>query len=329
MHPYSFEPSSSPWSPAQDDPRLAAALDALGRELDLGEEVRAQLLAAHGPLCRWIDTRRRAHGQTLVVGVHGAQGSGKTTFCRVARVLLERIHGWRVCGFSIDDFYLGLAERRTLAHDVHPLFATRGVPGTHEVDLGLDLLARLRRATDGGSDGEPEGQPSAIAIPVFDKARDDRAPRRDWPVHHGRADIVIFEGWCVGVRPQDDTELEAPINTLETHEDTDGTWRQHVNHRLATDYAQLFAQLDTLIVLQVPGFEHVRRWRRLQEEKLARRHPGAPGLLDSAALDRFLMHYERTTRHALATLPALADVVCRIDDGHHIARIDSREPLVS
>lgn len=319
MHPYHFEPPGEPPpADASDDSGLGSKIEALGRELDLSHEAVAQLLVAHRPLCRWIDARRRAHGKALVVGVHGAQGSGKTTFCRFARVLLEQRYGWRVCGFSIDDLYLRLEERCALARDLHPLFATRGVPGTHDVAMGLDLLARLIRARDADE----------IAIPSFDKARDDRAPRSAWPIHRGRADIVIFEGWCVGCRPQGEAALEAPINTLEAEEDREGTWRRHVNHQLATDYAELFAQLDVFIVLEVPGFEQVRRWRSLQEEKLARHHPDAPALLDAEALGRFLMHYERITRHALATLPTLADVVCRIDDGHRIVRIDSEEPLV-
>lgn len=308
-------PPVDPDDPLLRAPGLRSALDALAVELDLGPAVRDQLLAAHVPLCRAIDRRRRDVGRPLIVGVHGAQGSGKTTFCRFAEVLLHHGFGWTVCGFSIDDCYLGAESRRELARTVHPLFATRGVPGTHDVGLGTTLIDRLRDADAA----------SRIPIPSFDKARDDRVPSTDWEAFEGTADIVIFEGWCVGIPPQDDNALEAPLNALEATEDPDGTWRRRVNHHLRTDYADWFDRLDLLIMLEVPGFEQVRRWRGLQEEKLARRHPDAPGLMDAAALDRFLMHYERLTRHALATLPAVADVVCRLDANHRIVRIESRD----
>ncbi|MEM8933794.1 MAG: hypothetical protein AAGE94_21570 [Acidobacteriota bacterium] len=315
--PIPFEPSSDSVPPSElSDPAMANAVDRLCAELDLDPAARGALLAAYLPLCRAIDHRRRQHGTTSVVGVHGAQGSGKTTFCRFATLLLERLHGWRVCGFSIDDLYLTRAERRDLAERVHPLLATRGVPGTHDIDLGRDLIRRLRQADD----------TREIAVPAFDKAIDDRLPIEAWPRHRGTVDIVLFEGWCVGCRPQGDALLVEPINALETTEDPDGTWRRYVDRRLRTDYAELFAEIDQFVMLQVPSFDHVRRWRRLQEEKLARRRPGAEGLMDADTLDRFLMTYERTTRHALDTLPAVADVVCRIDDAHRIVAIDAKEP---
>ena len=296
---------------------LLGAVERLGDALDLDAEACRALLAAHLPLCRVIDHHRRRHGGPMVVGVHGAQGSGKSTFCRFATLLLECLHGWRVCGFSIDDLYLTRAERERLAEQVHPLFVTRGVPGTHEVPLGRSLLDQLRRADDG----------SQIAIPAFDKAIDDRLPPTDWPRHRGPVDLVIFEGWCVGCRPQPAEALVEPLNRLEAEEDPEGIWRREVNRRLRTDYAELFAELDLLVVLQVPGFEQVREWRRLQEEKLRKRRPEGIGLMDDGALARFLMHYERTTRHALDTLPEAADVVCHLDSEHRIVSIESTEPI--
>lgn len=317
MAPTAFEPDVDAAQQEPTDPALDVAIGRLCAELVLDGAARDALLAAHLPLCRAIDRRRRRHGRPMVVGVHGAQGSGKTTFCRFATLLLERVHGWRVCGFSIDDLYLTRAERKELAERVHPLFATRGVPGTHDVVLGRALIDQLRRSDDA----------SEIAVPAFDKAIDDRLPAAEWPRHRGRADVVIFEGWCVGCRPQPARALAEPINRLEKEEDPDGVWRREVDRRLRADYAELFAEIDLLIVLQVPGFAHVRDWRRKQEEKLRRRRPDAPGLMDADALDRFLMHYERTTRHALATLAETADVVCRLDTAHRIVAIESTEPI--
>ena len=298
------------------DLALQAEIDRLCAELELSPAERDALLAAHLPLCRVIDDRRRSLNRPMVVGVNGAQGSGKTTFCRFAQLLLESAFGWRVCGLSIDDLYLCSEQRHRLAEQIHPLLAVRGVPGTHDFELGLSLLRRL-------SDEDLENS-AEIAIPAFDKATDDHRPERHWPRLKAPVDIVIFEGWCVAAQPQSPDELTAPINPLEAQEDSQGIWRRYVNQQLHHGYAKLFAQIDFLIFLEVPSFDHVRRWRGLQEEKMARRRPGATGLMDAEALDRFMMLYERTTRHALATLPGTADIVCRLDESHRIVEIDVR-----
>lgn len=125
---------------------------------------------------------------------------------------------------------------------VHPLLATRGVPGTHDPALGLQLFSALDRR-------EP------VALPVFDKALDDRAPPEQWPVVPSDRELVIFEGWCVGARPQRAEELDQPINRLEAEEDRDGRWRRYVNDALAGDYQPLFARLDLLVLLAAPDWE--------------------------------------------------------------------------
>jgi len=238
----------------------------------------------------WFDRRPR------LIGINGAQGSGKTTLCRFLEVLLVE-HNLRTATLSLDDLYLTRAERCDLATHEHALFATRGVPGTHDIALGevvLDDLLAGRTA----------------ALPRFDKATDDRAAVRrmvEPPI-----DVVLFEGWCVGAVPQPATALRAPVNALERDEDADGSWRREVNRRLATDYAEMFARIDLLVMLQVETFEAVRANRALQEQKLAASSPGGPALMDDAALGRFLMHYERLTRWMLEEMPARADVVMPI-----------------
>jgi len=238
----------------------------------------------------WLDGRPR------VVGINGAQGSGKTTLCRFLEALLVE-HNLRTVTLSLDDLYLTRPERLALAAHEHPLFATRGVPGTHDVALGEVILDDLLAGR-------------TAALPRFDKAVDDRAAVRrmiEPPV-----DVVLFEGWCAGAVPQPATALREPVNALERDEDPDGAWRREVNRRLATDYAELFARIDLLVMLEVEGFEAVRANRKLQEDKLAASNPGGAAIMDDAALDRFLMHYERLTRWMLAEMPGRAEVVIRI-----------------
>lgn len=232
----------------------------------------------------------------LVVGINGAQGSGKSTLCHFLEVLLAD-RGLRAVTLSLDDLYLTRAERQEAARTIHPLFATRGVPGTHDVALGMAVLDAVAAGRD-------------FTLPRFDKAIDDRAPQG--VAVAGQVDVLLLEGWCLGAVPQPDAALAQPVNTLEASEDAEGIWRGEVNRRLATDYAALFGRIDLLVMLTVQGFEAVRANRALQEEKLARRNPGGAGVMDQAALDRFVMHYERLTRATLAEMPARADILYRI-----------------
>jgi D-glycerate 3-kinase len=262
------------------------------------------------PLAAALAKAASSKAGTLVVGVNGAQGSGKTTLCSLLRVLLESGFGLRVASVSIDDLYKTHAERGRLGRKRHPLFTTRGVPGTHDVEMGLQLLAGLSAPEAGHQ----------VAIPVFDKAIDDRAPRSAWRVVETPVDIVLFEGWCVGASPQAPAALLEPVNALEEAEDPQGIWRGHVNAQLAGGYRRLFAELDLLIMLEIPDMDCVSAWRGLQESKLAAqsRRAKASKLMDKAALHRFIMHYERLTRHMLAELPGRADLVLRLDTSHQI-----------
>src|ERR1700722_18032274 len=146
-----------------------------------------------------------AHGPGLRVGICGPQGSGKTTSARVLERLLAA-EGLRAVILSLDDLYLPLAARRKLAAEVHPLLLTRGVPGTHEVPLGLELLAGL-------------GRPGRTLMPRFDKASDDRLLKDRGTPLEGPFDVVLFEGWCVGARPQTRAALRRPVNDLEREHD--------------------------------------------------------------------------------------------------------------
>ncbi len=236
-------------------------------------------------------------GRLLVLGICGAQGSGKSTLADALAAALQR-RGVAVATLSLDDLYKTKAERLDMAAAIHPLFATRGVPGTHDVDLGVTTLDALAR-------GE------AAALPRFDKARDDRHPPETWPLAPAATQVLILEGWCVGARPQDEAALVAPANTLEAEEDRDATWRRFVNAALADDYPRLFDRIDLLVLLAAPGFDIVHRWRTQQEHAL--RAHGGGGMAD-AEIERFIRHYERLTRHILSTMPAYADIVVTLDE---------------
>lgn len=236
----------------------------------------------------------------FVLGICGAQGSGKSTLAEQLVACFENA-GIPTATLSLDDLYLTRAERETLARDVHPLFLTRGVPGTHDIALGLEVIAALERG---------EG----VALPRFDKATDDRAPGETWPHAPAGTEILIVEGWCVGATPEPEEALVAPINRLEAEEDADGRWRRHANAALAGDYQRLFGRIDLLALLLAPSFDVVLDWRVEQEAGLrARAGSGGSGVMTDAQVARFIQHYERLTRHIMADMPGRADVVIRLD----------------
>jgi D-glycerate 3-kinase len=279
------------------------------RDERLPADFAAQVEALHAPLAARIAAV--AMGPAFGVGICGPQGSGKTTTVRVLARLLEQ-RGLTVATLSLDDLYLSLADREALARDVHPLLRTRGAPGTHDVALGLAVLDGLA--------GEGE-----TAIPRFDKASDDRATTAVWSRIAGPVDIVLFEGWCVGARPEAAEALRAPINTLERERDPDGAWRAYVNAALAGPYRALFARIDLLVQFTAPDFDTVLAWRQEQEaklrERLAAAGQGGGQAMSPAQVAAFVQHYERLSRHIAREMPARADLVIALDAHRRSANI--------
>jgi D-glycerate 3-kinase len=249
------------------------------------------------PLAARAQRRRIDRKRTAVIGLCGPQGSGKSTIARYTAQLLAR-RGMRAVVLSLDDFYLTRDARERLAREVHPLLATRGPPGTHDVALAGAVIDQLR------SKGK-------VALPRFDKAADNRAPRATWETVASPVDVILLEGWCVGAVSQGRAALVTPVNDLERTEDPQAVWRTYVNNQLDGPYQALFARLHDLILLEPPSFEVVARWRGEQEAKL--RAKGGGGMEESQ-IARFVAHYERLTRWILAEMPARADWVVTLDE---------------
>lgn len=232
-----------------------------------------------------------------VQAVAGLQGTGKSTLA-AQLVAGARRRGVHAVALSIDDFYLGRRERLALGRRVHPLCATRGPPGTHDVPLACDVLDALAAR-------------APVRLPRFDKISDRRLPPSRWPLARD-VDLVVFEGWCLRVPPQAPAALLAPLNRLEREEDAGGAWRRWVNDALAHDYAPLWARLPRLLFLQAPGFEVVPAWRWQQECTLQAANPGRRAMT-RAQVERFVLFFERVSRQALRTLPAIADELFTLD----------------
>ena len=103
----------------------------------------------------------------FIFGISGGQGAGKSTLCRaLTQYLADK--GKSAVTLGLDDFYLSAAARQNLAAQVHPLCATRGVPGTHDVDLLRATLHALQSATEN----------TETRIPIFSKSHDEGRPAK-------------------------------------------------------------------------------------------------------------------------------------------------------
>ncbi len=247
-----------------------------------------------GALADALDSGNRP----AVLAISGLQGSGKSTLAAQVAAL-ARARGLQAATLSIDDVYLTAAQRRHLAAAVHPLLATRGPPGTHDIPLALSVF-----------DAVHAGRP--LRLPRFDKLADDRLPESGWTSIGAPLDLLVFEGWFLGTTAQPPGDVIEPINELERVDDPDGRWRRRCNEALARDYPALWAQWDRLWFLQPPDFDVVVQWRWQQEHAL-RQSSARPGGMDRQQVGRFVQHFERVSRQALRTLPGLADRVLPLD----------------
>ena len=244
--------------------------------------------------------------RTIIVGLTGGQGSGKSTISSILKIILKEGFNLNTVIFSIDDFYKTSKQRKKMSIRISPLFLTRGVPGTHDTKMLYNCLKNLKKIKF-----------KNFLIPKFDKSNDDRRPKKHWQKVKKKADIVIFEGWCVGATPQKNKDLIVPINILEKDKDKKKIWRSWVNKELKTSYKKIFGLIDLKIFLKVPSFDHVYKWRLLQERKLRMTSRGKKTMNDMQ-IKNFIMYYERLTKHMLKNFKGNSDFVINIDKKHRL-----------
>jgi D-glycerate 3-kinase len=266
------------------------------------------------PLCDSIqlhqnksDGSQTAKRGPYFIGVNGCQGSGKSTLSGLMSYLFNQYYGKKSIVMSLDDFYYTKAQRLSLSQTVHPLLATRGVPGTHDTELMSAVFHSL-------------AQGNATHIPTFDKSIDDRATINKWQKIESPVDIVIMEGWCWGTQAQESEALTLAVNEFEGKYDHEGTWRQYVNSALTTTYTPLYAYMSCWVFLKAPSFDAVYAWRREQEEKLQLRVGDASHIMSEADILTFIQYYQRLTEHTLRTLGKYADFIFELDNERNITK---------
>jgi len=263
------------------------------------------------PICFWI-SKRVSKKKTLIIGLAGGQGSGKTTISTILALILKKYFKLKVFKVSIDDFYKTRRDRKLLSKNKHSLLMTRGVPGTHDIDLMLNFFKKIK-----------DKNFKSLQIPKFNKSIDDRFPKRLWYKIKSKPDIVIFEGWCVGAKAQSSSQLKKSINSLEKIYDKDARWRGYVNSQLKTKYKTLFSQLDELLFLKAKNFNLLREWRLKQERKLQAQTKNKKNLkiMNSGDIISFMQTYQRITQQMFKDALKSSSIIINLNINHQIEKI--------
>ena len=256
------------------------------------------------PLSEWIYSIYNKDRKTKLIGLSGGQGAGKSTITGILKLILKKKYGLNLCVFSLDDFYKTKFNRLKMSEKTHPLFITRGVPGTHDLVLLNQIIKKLKQKKF-----------RTVLIPKFDKSKDDRFQKNKWQKIAVKPDIIIFEGWCVGTTHQNSTELKKPLNFIEKKYDKNLKWRKIVNNLVKKRYKSLFSQIDKLVYLKVPNFNYIIKWRWLQEQKM-KLTSKSKKTMSKTQVKEFIMFYERLTKHMMKNYSKISDLTIFLDKQH-------------
>ena len=260
------------------------------------------------PICFWI-AKKEDNKKPYFVGLAGGQGTGKTTISSIIKIILEKYFKLKVFKISIDDFYKTRKERIALSKKVHPMLLTRGVPGTHDINMMLDFFKKSKSKKF-----------KKMKLPNFNKAIDDRFPTNKWNKINKRPDVIIFEGWCVGARAEPSKTLKKSINSMEKAKDHKLVWRKYVNQQLKTKYKKLYSQLNCMIYLKAKNFSLLQKWRLKQEHKLwlKTKKKGGHKIMSKSDVINFMQTYQRITQNMFKNMAKYSSIILNLNSNHQI-----------
>ena len=263
------------------------------------------------PISFWI-AKKVEKKKPFILGLSGGQGSGKTTISSIISIILSKYFKLNVFKISIDDFYKTRKKRLELSKKVHPLLMVRGVPGTHDINIMLDFFKRIK-----------EKKFKSIKLPRFNKATDDRYNKKLWYSVKRRPDVIIFEGWCVGAKAEQNYTLKTPINSLEKLKDQKIIWRRFVNKQLKSKYKKLYDQLNCLLFIKAKNFSLLRQWRIKQEKKLSLKSKRSNKLkiMSDKEIINFMQTYQRITQNMFKSVPKYASIILNLNSNQQIKSV--------
>ena len=235
----------------------------------------------------------------------GSQGSGKSTLAKLLKLVIEKYYKKKVMLLSIDDYYLSKNQRLKLSKKIHPLLLTRGVPGTHDIQMLKYHINQFKN------------QNFPINTPTFNKLKDDISKKRKVIKN---AEILLLEGWCCGSAPIANNYLFKNINILENIFDKNKNWRKYYNSLLRNEYNSVFSLFDKRIYIQAPAFKYILKWRHAQEKVNASKSNNK-NFMNKAKLQEFIQHYEKLTKWMMLTMPPKADILIKIDINQKIKKL--------
>ena len=263
------------------------------------------------PLCFWI-SKKAEKKRPYFVGLAGGQGTGKTTISSLIKIILTKYFKLNVFRISIDDFYKTRKERINLSKRVHPMLLTRGVPGTHDINMMLSFFKKAKSKKF-----------KKLKLPTFNKAIDDRFNKKKWYDLKDKPDVIIFEGWCVGAKSEKNKTLKNTINSMEKAKDQKQIWRKYVNQQLKFKYKKLYSQLNCLIYLKAKNFNLLQRWRLKQERKLWEKSKikSNSKIMSRGDVINFMQTYQRITQNMFRYMPKYASIIFNLNNNHQIKSV--------
>ena len=260
------------------------------------------------PLCFWI-SKKADKKRPYFVGLAGGQGTGKTTSSSLIKIILTKYFKLKVFKISIDDFYKTRKERIRLSKRVHSMLLTRGVPGTHDINMMLNFFKKVQSKKF-----------KRLKLPTFNKAIDDRFNKKRWYDLKEKPDVIIFEGWCVGAKAEKINTLNKTINLMEKNKDKKKIWRKYVNQQLKSKYKNLYSQLNCLIYLRAKNFNLLQKWRLKQERKLllSSKKNSKLKIMNKEDVLSFMQTYQRVTQNMFKNMPKYASIILNLNSNHQI-----------
>ena len=234
--------------------------------------------------------------------IAGPQGSGKSSLSKLIKLYLEKFYYKSVVIISMDDFYLSKKQRTQLSKNIHPLFLTRGAPGTHDFEL---LNKKILQIFD---------KKFPVYLPIFDKVTDTRK-RTYRKVLKG--DVIIFEGWCAGAQPVNQSYLQKNFNNLEKYKDKNLIWRNSYNKYL-NEYQKIFSQFNYFIYFQFNQWSHVLDWKYKQELELRDKKKD---LALKKYLKEFIQYYEKVSKWMHLKVPKYCNILIKLNAHQKIKSI--------